>query len=202
MLALTHDGYSLPRPSVGRTGAAPTDKYLSCAQIAKNLKIDVHYAVSKKDQKVDLTPEGFKFAEQIVGKSLFDLKDPWAFYIVNALKAKELFAKDQEYIVRSEDNTIAIVDAFSGRVLEGRRFTDGLQQSIEAKEGVPVSGETQVRWGCAASDPCFATLALQLLAAAKTDRTVITNRGNLSDLLRSTPHTAFPFLGHRRWWRA
>jgi len=57
------------------------------------LKIDVHYAVSKKDQKVDLTPEGFKFAEQIVGKSLFDLKDPWAFYIVNALKAKELFAK-------------------------------------------------------------------------------------------------------------
>ena len=67
-------------------------------------------------------------------------------------------AQDQEYIVRSEDNTIAIVDAFSGRVLEGRRFTDGLQQSIEAKEGVPVSGETQVREGCAASDPCFATL--------------------------------------------
>lgn len=66
-----------------------------------------------------------------------------------------LNAQDQEYIVRSEDNTIAIVDAFSGRVLEGRRFTDGLQQSIEAKEGVPVSGETQVREGCAAPDPCF-----------------------------------------------
>ena len=50
------------------------------------LQIDVHYAVSKKDQKVDLTPAGFKFAEQIVGKSLFDLADPWAFYVINAIK--------------------------------------------------------------------------------------------------------------------
>ena len=46
----------------------------------------MHYAVSKKDQKVDLTASGFKFAEQIVGKSLFDLADPWAFYVVNAIK--------------------------------------------------------------------------------------------------------------------
>jgi preprotein translocase subunit SecA len=50
----------------------------------------VHYTVSKKDQKVELTPAGFKFAEQIVGKGLFDLADPWAFYIINALKAKEV----------------------------------------------------------------------------------------------------------------
>ena len=129
---------------ISRKGAAPTDKYLSCAQIAKNLQDGVHYAVSKKDQKVDLTPAGFKFAEQIVGKSLFDLADPWAFYIINALKAKELFVRDQEYIVNKADGSISIVDAFSGRVLDGRRFTDGLQQSIEAKEGVTVSGETQV----------------------------------------------------------
>ena len=129
---------------ISRKGAAPTDKYLSCAQIAKNLQDGVHYAVSKKDQKVDLTPAGFKFAEQIVGKSLFDLADPWAFYIINALKAKELFQRDQEYIVNKADGSISIVDAFSGRVLDGRRFTDGLQQSIEAKEGVVVSGETQV----------------------------------------------------------
>jgi preprotein translocase subunit SecA len=128
---------------ISRKGAAPTDKYLSCAQIAKNLQDGVHYAVSKKDQKVDLTPAGFKFAEQIVGKSLFDLSDPWAFYVINALKAKELFVRDQEYIVNKADGSISIVDAFSGRVLDGRRFTDGIQQSIEAKEGVTVSGETQ-----------------------------------------------------------
>lgn len=117
---------------ISRLGAAANDKYVSCAEIAKSLKKGVHYDVSEKDQKVELTPTGFKFAEQIVGKGLFDLADPWAFYIINALKAKELFAPDREYIVR--DGQIAIVDTFTGRVLDGRRFTDGIQQSIEAKE--------------------------------------------------------------------
>jgi preprotein translocase subunit SecA len=70
------------------------------------------------------------------------LTDPWAFYVINALKAKELFKVDQEYIIK--DGAISIIDAFSGRVLDGRRFTDGLQQSIEAKEKLLVSGETQV----------------------------------------------------------
>jgi len=80
--------------------------------------------------------------EQIIGKNLFDLKDPWAFYVINSLKAKELFKKDSEYTV--VNGQVSIIDTFSGRVLEGRRFTDGLQQSIEAKEALPVSGETQV----------------------------------------------------------
>jgi len=131
---------------ISRKGAVPTTKYVSCAEIVKNLNAGEHYEVNKKDQKVELTKAGYKFAEQIVGKSLFDLADPWAFYIINALKAKELFTKDQEYIVKGEGDAreIAIVDTFSGRVLEGRRFTDGLQQSIEAKEKLKVSGETQV----------------------------------------------------------
>ena len=127
---------------ISRKGSSPTTKFVSSAEIVKNLNIGEHYDVNKKEQKVELTKAGYKYAEQIVGKSLFDLADPWAFYIINALKAKELFAKDQEYIVK--DGAIAIVDTFSGRVLEGRRFTDGLQQSIEAKEKLTVSGETQV----------------------------------------------------------
>mgnify|MGYP005689483277 FL=1 len=73
---------------------------------------------------------------------MFDLTDPWAFFIVSALKAKELFARDKEYIIK--DNEIFIVDSFTGRVMEGRRFTDGIQQAIEAKEGMQVSSETQV----------------------------------------------------------
>jgi preprotein translocase subunit SecA len=117
---------------ISRKGPAPTDKYITCAQISLNLFEGQHYTVEKKDQKVELTPAGFKYAEQIVGKNLFDLTDPWAFYIINALKAKELFKVDQEYIIK--DGAISIIDAFSGRVLDGRRFTDGLQQSIEAKE--------------------------------------------------------------------
>ena len=68
------------------------------------------------------------------GKQLFDLADPWAFYLINAVKAKELFNRDKEYIVA--DGQINIVDAFTGRVLSGRRFTDGLQQAIEAKVSI------------------------------------------------------------------
>lgn len=127
---------------ISRKGAAPTEKYVSCTEIAKALSEGVHYDVDKKEQKVEMTAAGFKYAEQIVGKSLYDLADPWAFYIINALKAKELFKQGSEYIV--EGGEVKIIDAFSGRALEGRRFTDGLQQSIEAAEGLEVSGETQV----------------------------------------------------------
>ena len=74
--------------------------------------------------------------------SSFSSKDPWAFYVINAVKAKTLVLRDRDYIVK--DSKIAIVDTFSGRVLEGRRFTDGLQQSIEAKEKLVVSEETQI----------------------------------------------------------
>ena len=127
---------------ISRKGGAPTDKYLTCAQIAKNLVQDTHYEVNLKDQRVELSPTGYKYVEQIIGKNLFDLKDPWAFYVINALKAKELYNKDKEYTVNG--GQVDIIDAFTGRVLEGRRFTDGLQQSIEAKENLDVSGETQV----------------------------------------------------------
>lgn len=79
---------------------------------------------------------------QVLGKSLFDLQDPWMSYITNGLKAKELLLKDKDYIVRGDD--IAIVDRFSGRVLEGRKYSDGLQQSIQTKEGLPCSSQSQV----------------------------------------------------------
>jgi preprotein translocase subunit SecA len=127
---------------ISRKGGAPTDKYLTCAQIAKNLEEKTHYEINLKDQRVELTPKGYKYVEQILGKTLFDLKDPWAFYVINALKAKELYNRDKEYTINN--GQVDIIDAFTGRVLEGRRFTDGLQQSIEAKEGLDVSGETQV----------------------------------------------------------
>ena len=58
------------------------------------------------------------------------------------MKAKELFTRDKEYIIK--DNELFIVDSFTGRVMEGRRFTDGIQQAIEAKEGMQVSADTEV----------------------------------------------------------
>ena len=83
-----------------------------------------------------------KKAEQLLGVTdLFDPKDPWAHYIFNAIKAKELFTKDVNYIVR--DGEIVIVDEFTGRVMAGRRWSDGLHQAIEAKEHVEIQPETQ-----------------------------------------------------------
>ena len=72
---------------------------------------------------------------------LFNPQDPWAHYITNALKAKELFIKDVNYIVR--DGEAVIVDEFTGRVMPGRRWSDGQHQAIEAKEALPIQPETQ-----------------------------------------------------------
>ena len=96
--------------------------------VSKYLTKGKHYEVVVKDMKIELTTDGYKYCEQLLGKSLFDLADPWAFYLINALKAKELFSKDKEYVVLDGGagaSTIGIVDSFSGRVLDGRRFTDG-----------------------------------------------------------------------------
>ncbi|CAM9543619.1 unnamed protein product, partial [Ectocarpus sp. 4 AP-2014] len=98
--------------------------------------------VSEKEQSVVLTDKGYDDCDRILGKSMFDPRDPWAPFIINSVKAKEIFTRDKEYIVR--DTEVLIVDTFSGRVLEGRRYSDGLHQCIEAKEGITVSKQSQV----------------------------------------------------------
>merc|ERR1711871_1565584 len=126
---------------ISRKGLPATDKFITSASIAKNLNQNEHYEVDVKEQKVQITQKGFKITEQILGKSLFDLKDSWAFYILNAIKARELYNEGSEYII--SEGEIRVIDSFSGRVLEGRRFSDGIQQSIEAKESLSISSETQ-----------------------------------------------------------
>ncbi len=120
----------------------PTEKYLQAAQVAAALKKDEHYEVDEKARNVLLSDEGFAQAEQLLQvKDLYDPNDPWAHYIFNAIKAKELFLKDVNYIVRNDE--VVIVDEFTGRVLTGRRWSDGLHQAIEAKERVEIQPETQ-----------------------------------------------------------
>tara|TARA_Y100001968_G_scaffold171892_1_gene157290 strand:+ start:16174 stop:19014 length:2841 start_codon:yes stop_codon:yes gene_type:complete len=100
------------------------------------------YEVDEKQRSCTLTDEGFaKTEEKLKVNDLFNPKDPWAHYITNALKAKELFVKDVNYIVRNEE--AVIVDEFTGRVMPGRRWSDGQHQAIEAKEGLPIQPETQ-----------------------------------------------------------
>lgn len=120
----------------------PTEKYLKAAEIALSLQKEEHYEVDEKARNVLLTDEGFAQAEQLLGvQDLYDPNDPWAHYIFNAIKAKELFVSDVNYIVRNGE--VVIVDEFTGRVLAGRRWSDGLHQAIEAKERVEIQNETQ-----------------------------------------------------------
>ncbi|MFM9110470.1 MAG: preprotein translocase subunit SecA, partial [Prochlorococcaceae cyanobacterium] len=131
----------------------PQEKYMQAAQIADQLLraaemgkdgIDPEgdYEVDEKQRNVTLTDEGYAKAEQLLQVAdLFDPANPWAHFINNALKAKELFIKDVNYIVRGQD--AVIVDEFTGRVMPGRRWSDGLHQAIEAKEQLPIQPETQ-----------------------------------------------------------
>ncbi|MBD2092935.1 preprotein translocase subunit SecA [Microcoleus sp. FACHB-1515] len=127
----------------------PSEKYLKAAEVAAQLKRkkdeddpEGHYEVDEKARNVLLADEGYILAEQILGVTdLFDPQDPWAHYVFNAIKAKELFIKDVNYIVRGGE--VVIVDEFTGRVMPGRRWSDGLHQAIEAKERVEIQPETQ-----------------------------------------------------------
>jgi preprotein translocase subunit SecA len=125
----------------------PSEKYRRAAQVAAQLTRGTEeepndYEVDEKARNVLLSDDGFANAEEILGVSdLYDPEDPWAHYIFNAVKAKELFIKDVNYIVR--DGDVTIVDEFTGRVMPGRRWSDGLHQAIEAKEGLDIQPETQ-----------------------------------------------------------
>ncbi len=126
----------------------PTEKYLKADEIAKMLvKQETEdgegdYEVDEKGRNVLMTDQGFARAEELLGVTdLYDPENPWAHYISNAIKAKELFVKDVSYLVRNDE--IVIIDEFTGRVMTGRRWSDGLHQAIEAKERVEIQKETQ-----------------------------------------------------------
>jgi preprotein translocase subunit SecA len=120
---------------------AEARQYFTEAEAAK-ARMEYYYEADEKARNVLLTDEGFIRAEEMLGVTdLFDPKDPWAHYIFNAIKAEELFTKDVNYIVRNGE--IVIVDEFTGRVMPGRRWSDGLHQAIEAKEHVEIQPETQ-----------------------------------------------------------
>ena len=131
----------------------PQEKYQRATQVVEALERsaelgkdgidpDGDYEVDEKQRSCTLTDEGFAKCEQMLEvQDLFDPQDPWAHFITNALKAKELFVKDVNYIVR--DGEAVIVDEFTGRVMPGRRWSDGQHQAIEAKESLQIQAETQ-----------------------------------------------------------
>jgi len=120
----------------------PIEKYVVAAEITDYLELNKHYKVDEKNKNVTLTEEGSKQTEKILSiQDLYDPRDPWIPYIINALKANALFFNNVHYIV--QNNRIVIVDEFTGRIMADRRWGDGLHQAIEAKEKLPIRQKTE-----------------------------------------------------------
>ena len=128
---------------ISGVGETSTEKYLQTTKLATTLKRDIHYKVDEKTQNVTLSNEGVLFCEQALEIiDLYSPDEPWIFYILNSIKAKELFSRNKNYIV-NENKEIIIVDEFTGRTMAGRRWSDGLHQAVEAKEDLPIQDESQ-----------------------------------------------------------
>ncbi len=118
------------------------ETYQLMAKIAPQLEKVKDYEVDEKNKNIILTEEGIDRAQELLGVTdLFDISTQYAHHLLQALKAKELFVKDTDYVIKN--NEVMIVDEFTGRLMEGRRWSDGLHQAIEAKEGVKIQDETQ-----------------------------------------------------------
>jgi preprotein translocase subunit SecA len=126
-------------------------RYPKADRIARQLKKDVHFEVKEKEHTVHLTDEGVREAERLAGVESFYTAGnmDWPHLIDNALKAHHLYKRDVNYVVDGDE--VIIVDEFTGRLMPGRNWSDGLHQAVEAKEGVRVKEENQT----------YATITLQ-----------------------------------------
>ena len=120
-----------------------TDLYYKVDTIVPHLSLDTHYSVDEKARSVALTEEGVARVEELLGiENLYDSRNIDVLHHVNqALKAYALFTRDVDYIVK--DGEVIIVDEFTGRLMPGRRYSEGLHQALEAKENVTIANENQ-----------------------------------------------------------
>ena len=127
---------------ISNTVDTSVDKFIVAAEIIEYLEVNVHFKIDEKKKNVILTEQGTTQIEKILNiEDLYNLNDPWIPYIINALKAKTLFFRNVNYI--AQNNQVIIVDEFTGRIMPDRRWSDGLHQAVEAKEGLPIRENTQ-----------------------------------------------------------
>lgn len=120
----------------------PTDKYVKFADLVQQLQPEVDYEVDEKLKTATLTDQGIVRVEAALGvDNLYERDFETIHHIEQALKAKTVYLRDKEYVVR--DNQVIIVDENTGRLMPGRRYSEGLHQAIEAKEGVEIQRETR-----------------------------------------------------------
>ena len=129
---------------ISQPAGKSTDRYYNFATIAKTLVAEKDYAVDDKQKSVSLNEEGITKVEKALGlENIYEagqIED--VHHVEAALKAEALFLRDRDYVVTPEGE-IVIVDEFTGRMLPGRRYSEGLHQAIEAKEGVQIQAESQ-----------------------------------------------------------
>jgi preprotein translocase subunit SecA len=123
------------------------DKYRQADMVARKLVRDQHYEVKEKERAVHLLEAGIEEAEKLLGIESFYLpgQTDWPHYIENAIRAHTLYEKDKEYVVDTSEGAaeVVIVDEFTGRKMQGRRWSDGLHQAVETKEGIAIRAENQ-----------------------------------------------------------
>jgi preprotein translocase subunit SecA len=124
--------------------AGNTNKLYLAKAVANSLTKDLDFELDEKRREINLTEIGYEKTKAKLGKkTLYDLEDPWMLEILNALKAKHIFKLNKDYIVLK--NKVLIVDEFSGRIMEDRRWSLGIHEAIEIKECVTLGGETQTK---------------------------------------------------------
>ncbi len=127
------------------SGPAEDDitKYSRADRVARQLRKDVHFEVKEKEHTANLTDEGVREAERLAGVESFYTAGnmQWPHLIDNSLKAHHLYHRDVNYVV--QEGEVVIVDEFTGRLMPGRHWSDGLHQAVEAKEGVKIKEESQ-----------------------------------------------------------
>jgi preprotein translocase subunit SecA len=117
--------------------------YLAKA-VANILEKEIHFQIDEKRKDINLTEDGYRKAKESLGKkTLYDPDDPWILELLNALKAKYIFKLNKDYIVLN--NKIIIVDEFTGRVMEDRRWSMGIHEAVEIKEEVEIGGGTKTK---------------------------------------------------------
>ena len=119
------------------------DKYYEINKIIPHLKDEIHFTMEEKTKTASLTEEGNAKVEELLKiRNIFEPENlPLLHHIYQGLKAHHLFKKDVDYMIK--DGEVVIVDEFTGRLMEGRRWSDGLHQAVEAKEGVSIRSENQ-----------------------------------------------------------
>lgn len=126
---------------ISTSAEASNEMYKQFANLVKSLQKEKHYTVDEKSNSVSLNDEGIDMVEKLLKvKNVYE-NAQLAYHLDNALKAKELYKRDDEYMIK--DGEVLIIDEFTGRALPGRRYSEGLHQAIEAKEGVEVKRESR-----------------------------------------------------------